>query len=122
MKHIAFTFDSLDDLFLAYRQRKQKGIVPFWCINHGLTISLYYHDPDGNVLEAQYDIFEENNKATEYMLSPAFEKNPIGVDLDPEHFIKRIERGEALSSLVERPDIGYRGLDSVPTVSIEVSA
>ncbi|CAN9176739.1 unnamed protein product [Alternaria alternata] len=28
LEHIAFTFDSLSDLLLSYRQRKSKGIMP----------------------------------------------------------------------------------------------
>jgi catechol-2,3-dioxygenase len=35
LEHIAFTFDTLHDLALAYLQRKENGIEPFWCINHG---------------------------------------------------------------------------------------
>ena len=46
--HIAFTFGSLQDLALAYLQRKENGILPYWCVNHGPTTSMYYKDPDGN--------------------------------------------------------------------------
>lgn len=113
-QHIAFTFDSLETLFLAYRQRKAKGMLPFWAVNHGLTISLYYNDPDGNILETQVDAFAENSAADEYMRSPAFAQNPIGVDFDPEDFIDRINKEEAMESLMRRPDIGPRGIDSVP--------
>lgn len=115
-QHIAFTFDSLDDLFLAYRQRKAKGILPFWCINHGVTISLYYKDPDGNVLETQFDAFTNSDDASAYMLSPAFATNPIGVDFDPEEFIERIKKGDSFAALTHRPDIGPRGLETVPDI------
>lgn len=37
LEHIAFSFESLDDLLLAYEQRKARDIVPIWCINHGPT-------------------------------------------------------------------------------------
>lgn len=40
--HIAFTFANLHDLLMAYRQRKVHGMVPYWCVNHGPTTSLYY--------------------------------------------------------------------------------
>ncbi|KEF60687.1 uncharacterized protein A1O9_02248 [Exophiala aquamarina CBS 119918] len=114
LEHIAFTFDSLEDLFLAYRQRKAKGMVPFWCVNHGLTISLYYADPDGNILETQVDVFTDNDEADKYMRSPAFAHNPIGVDIDPEEFIGRIVAGDSRETLLYRPDIGPRGVESVP--------
>jgi catechol-2,3-dioxygenase len=51
LEHISFTWDSLADLVTAYKVRKDKqGVEPVWCVNHGLTTSLYYKDPDGNLL------------------------------------------------------------------------
>ena len=79
---------------------------------------MYYYDPDGNVLETQYDIFTENGKANEYMCSAEFEENPIGADFDPEEFIQRMMDGESMDSLTRRPDVGPRGIESVPTVDI----
>jgi hypothetical protein len=97
-------------------------MLPFWCVHHGVTISIYYHDPDGNILETQYDVFPESEAADEFMRSPAFEENPIGADFDPEEFIARIQGGESLPSLTKRPDIGPRGIDSVPQPAIPASA
>ncbi len=55
--HFAFTFKNLHDLALAYRQRKEHGMKPYWCVNHGPTTSMYYEDPDGNVIETQVITF-----------------------------------------------------------------
>ncbi|OQV06991.1 hypothetical protein CLAIMM_11486 [Cladophialophora immunda] len=109
LHHIAFTFASLSDLLLSYRQRRAKGFLPAWCVNHGPTISIYYKDPDGNMLETQVDCFDTPAEATEYMMGKEFAENPIGVDFDPEDFIDRIRRGEPEASLKRRPDIGPRG-------------
>lgn len=110
LEHIAFSFDSLQDLLLAYRQRKQKGITPLWPVNHGPTTSIYYRDPDGNEIETQVDNFQDAEKATEFMKSKAFAENPIGVDFDPEDFIRRLENGEEAEKLQKRVEIGPRGL------------
>jgi len=110
LEHIAFTFPDLSSLLLAYRQRKARGILPVWCVNHGVTTSLYYHDPDGNMLETQVDNFDSAEDATQYMSSPAFSENPIGADFDPEELIQRIEAGEDDASLKKRADIGPRGI------------
>jgi catechol-2,3-dioxygenase len=40
LEHMAFAFDNLSDLCLAYRQRKARGIKPIWCVNHGPTTSM----------------------------------------------------------------------------------
>jgi catechol-2,3-dioxygenase len=92
LEHIAFSFDSLPDLLLAYRQRRVKGIMPLWSVNHGPTTSIYYRDPDGNEIETQVDNFEDAAKATEFMKSKAFAENPIGVDFVPEKFFKRFAK------------------------------
>lgn len=52
LEHIAFTFGSLTELLTAYRQRLElpEPIKPVWCVNHRITTSIYYKDPDGNLL------------------------------------------------------------------------
>lgn len=110
LEHVAFTFPDLSSLLLAYRQRKARGIEPAWCVNHGVTTSLYYYDPDGNMLETQVDNFATADEANEYMHSPAFAENPIGADFDPEELIERIKAGEDEASLKKRADVGPRGI------------
>src|SRR6185369_2448763 len=53
--HIAFSYGDLGDLLQTYRRLEAAGITPFWCINHGPTVSFYYKDPDGNKVELQVD-------------------------------------------------------------------
>jgi catechol-2,3-dioxygenase len=108
LQHIAFTFDNLQDLMLAYRSRKQHGILPSWSVNHGPTTSMYYRDPDGNAIETQVDNFENSEAATAFMSSPFFAQNPIGTDFDPEDLIKRLDSGEDDASIKKRIEIGDR--------------
>ncbi|PSS22723.1 hypothetical protein M430DRAFT_48362 [Amorphotheca resinae ATCC 22711] len=114
LEHIAFTFDSLETLCLAYRQRKAKGILPIWSVNHGPTTSIYYQDPDGNQIETQVDNFDTVAAADEFMASKEFAENPIGVDFDPEDLIKKLEQEQDQTLLKKRPNIGPRALDTVP--------
>ncbi|KAF8861993.1 Glyoxalase/Bleomycin resistance protein/Dihydroxybiphenyl dioxygenase [Acephala macrosclerotiorum] len=107
--HIAFTFNSLTDLALAYLQRKAHGIEPYWSVNHGPTTSVYYRDPDGNDLETQVDNMSMD-EANDFMMTPEFAENPIGVDFVPEDLIKRLESGESDESIKKRPKIGPRGI------------
>jgi catechol-2,3-dioxygenase len=108
MDHVAFAFETLDDLALTYRQRKEHGIVPSICVNHGPTTSMYYTDPDGNRIETQVDNFDNAEAANEFMASEAFSINPVGTDFDPEDLIKRLERGESHLSIKKRIEIGPR--------------
>lgn len=113
--HCAFTYDSLSDLLNNYIRLKEKGITPFWCINHGPTTSMYYRDPDGNQVELQVDNFDTVQLSTEFFYSPEFSENPIGVDFDPEDLLTRLNDGESEEQLKRRPNIGARGInDGVP--------
>jgi catechol 2,3-dioxygenase-like lactoylglutathione lyase family enzyme len=95
LEHIAFGYESLNDLALAYKQRKNQGFIPTWCVNHGPATSMYYTDPDGNHIECQVDNFDTVEDAVKFMDGKHFQENPIGVDFDPEVFVKRVESGES---------------------------
>lgn len=110
LEHIAFTFPTMADLLLAYRHRKAKGISPVWSVNHGPTTSIYYKDPDGNMLETQVDNFDTIEGANLFMASKLFAENPIGTDVDPEDLIIRLKNGESDADLKRRVEIGPREL------------
>lgn len=110
LEHFAFTFDSLNNLALAYRQRKGRGILPFWSINHGPTTSIYYRDPDGNQIETQVENFDEPQEADAFMRSKEFADNPVGTDFDPEDLVRRLQAGEEEKVIKKRIEIGVRGM------------
>ena len=115
LEHIAFTFESLPDLALAYLQRKRHDIMPFWTTNHGPTTSMYYKDPDGNILETQVENFTTKGEADGFVQSEAYKRNPIGVDFEVDDLIERLRSGEDHASIKRRPEIGPRSIDTVPT-------
>jgi catechol-2,3-dioxygenase len=91
--HVAYTYRSLSELFDNYVQLKEQGILPYWCIHHGITVSMYYGDPDGNQMEFQIDSYSSNEEANAFMCGPRFEANPIGVEYDPEEWLVRMKAG-----------------------------
>ena len=46
-----------DELTENYLRLKEIGINPHRCVNHGVTTSMYYHDPDNNQVELLVDNF-----------------------------------------------------------------
>lgn len=108
MHHVAFSFASLSDLVRAYRQRKAFGVLPMRCVNHGMTTSMYYVDPDGNQIETQVDNFESPEEAREFMQGGLFRENPLGTDFDPEELDGKIRSGVEDSVLKKIIDIGPR--------------
>jgi catechol 2,3-dioxygenase-like lactoylglutathione lyase family enzyme len=104
LEHLAFTYGSLGTLLANYRRLKRLGVEPYWTINHGPTISMYYRDPDGNKVETQYDVFATADEATDF-INKYYGENFMGIIFEPEHMAQRYEAGEALESLVKRPPL-----------------
>jgi len=100
--HVAFTYRSLRDLLHTYERLKSHGITPFWCINHGLSTSMYYRDPDGNEIELQVDNFPSMDDCKAWFASPSFAANPIGVQFDPEVLVQMFRNGVPESELVKQ--------------------
>ncbi len=100
--HVAYTYASLNDLLENYAQLKTQGIEPYWCVHHGITVSMYYADPDGNQMEFQVDCFDSNDEANAFMSGPHFAANPIGVEYDPDDWLARLRAGTPMSEFLAR--------------------
>src|SRR6202030_1495801 len=77
LDHLAYTYASLGDLVATYERLKAAGITPAVTINHGITTSMYYRDPDGGKVELQIDNYDNAQAMHDFMRSAQFEKNPI---------------------------------------------
>ena len=102
LHHVAFTFGSMGEFLDNYVRLRDCGIRPFFCVNHGPTTSMYYRDPDGNRIELQIDNFETAAEGQAWMSSEAFDKNPIGVEFDPDQLVKKFTSGIPVAELVKR--------------------
>lgn len=105
VEHFAFTYATLDDLFDQYERMKAKGVSPYWTINHGMTLSAYYRDPDGNQVETQVDSMNMD-EADAFMAGPLFAANPIGRDVDFDALIARYRAGEPVGSITDYATAG----------------
>ena len=103
--HVAYSYHNLGELLATYRRLKDHGILPHWPINHGVTTSMYYRDPDNNRVELQIDNFASAEECQAYFRSKAFADNPVGVTYDPEELCRRYEAGEPMSELLRIPPL-----------------
>lgn len=103
VNHVAYTYANVGDLLDNYERLKAVGIEPYWPVHHGMTLSLYYKDPDGNRMEFQVDTCSVE-EANAMMLSEAFVANPIGVDYDPDALLAKYKSGVPFELLAVQPE------------------
>src|SRR5205823_12630604 len=103
VNHVAYTYANLSNLLVTYERHNQMVVNPYWRIHHGITLSLYYQDPDGNRMEFQVDCgtVEEANA---YMRTDAFAANPAGVEIDVEDFLAKYRSGVPEQQLLLMPE------------------
>ena len=102
--HFAYTYNGIDDLQTTYLRLKDAGIEPFLPVNHGLTVSLYYNDPDGNAVELQVDAFDTPEACKAVFSSEAFNANPFGARYNPDVFFAAYQSGKAVSEAMQEAE------------------
>jgi len=103
LHHTAFEYANFDQWLDNYIRLRDEGIVPFLNLDHGMTVSMYYQDPEGNGVEIQVDAFGDWDKGREWMwASEEFGDNPIGVYFDPEKLVEARRAGLGFAEIHER--------------------
>jgi len=98
--HVAWEYGSLRDLLENYEILKAVGITPYWCVNHGISASLYYADPDGNQMEFAVDGFATKAECTDFFHTELMGRNPVGTEYDPDDWLARLRSGVPAAQLL----------------------
>jgi catechol-2,3-dioxygenase len=117
LHHTAFEYDSLENLMASYVRLRDVGTLPFFAMDHGMTMSIYYLDPDMNAVELQVDNFGSWDASQEWMrTAPEFHQNPLGVFFDPEEVVKALASGLTHAE-IHRKALGAEYLpDPIPNI------
>jgi len=119
MHHCAFEYGSFAELMSTYDRLRQSGVEPVFSLDHGMTMSLYYKDPDGNFVELQSDNFSDWKLSGEYMReSPQFAANPIGVFFDPARVYETFKSGTDFETLEKAVYAGAFLPDPIPNIGL----
>ena len=117
MHHSAFEYPSFEDLNASYVRLRAAGIEPAICLDHGMTLSYYYADPDGNHVELQCDAFGDWAAGREWMhSSEEFRANPIGVFVRPDLIANAAAQGEGFQEIHRRARAGEFAPDTAPDI------
>jgi catechol-2,3-dioxygenase len=119
MHHSAFEYATLGELLETYKRLAILGIRPHMTLDHGLTTSLYYVDPDGNSVELQVDNFGDWAKSSEWIRSsPDFAADPIGKFCDPGRLVEAFEGGMSPAEIHDRSFAGYYAPADTPDLRL----
>jgi catechol 2,3-dioxygenase len=119
MHHSAFEYASFGDLMQSFDRLRKEGVLPAFCLDHGLTISLYYRDPDGNFVELQSDNFSDWKLSSEWMrTSPDFARDPIGTFFDPARVYDAFTAGADLKALQKSIRAGGYVPAKIPDIGV----
>lgn len=98
LNHFSFEYPNLEELLETHARLVEAGIHPGECMNHGPTVSMYYHDPDNNMVELFYD-----NKYTEEQIVEWYGGGPSYVmgatPFDPAEMLKALRDGTPAAEL-----------------------
>lgn len=70
LNHAAFMMASLEDLKESYGRLKDKGVKIDRIVDHGLSLGIYFRDPDGNGLEVSYELPREQWPRQDEVFAP----------------------------------------------------
>ena len=70
LNHAALMVDSLDQLKDYYRRLKENDVRIHHISDHGLSLGIYFADPDGNGLEVSYELPREKWPRQDSVFAP----------------------------------------------------
>jgi catechol-2,3-dioxygenase len=110
MHHTAFEYDSFADLNATYLRLRDEDILPVMCLDHGVTFSYYYADPDGNQVELQVDCFGDWRASSDFIRdSDDFHRDPLGSLVDPERVAAAAAAGATFADIHRQARAGELG-------------
>ena len=100
LNHMQFKNRDLDTLMKRIELLRDAGIHPQRSSNHGPVLSFYFKDPDRNVVEFCINNFATAEEMMAFVRSERFQKNPSGLELDRDEFLRRYRSGEPPQQLL----------------------
>ncbi|MGW6174086.1 VOC family protein [Arthrobacter sp. NPDC055138] len=119
LHHTAFEYESFDQWLDNYARLRDQGILPAVNLHHGMTMSMYYIDPDGNGVEIQVDAWHDWAVSKEWMwASQEFSEDQMGPQFDPEQLLAARASGLDFDTIQKKAYAGeYTPADANPDVS-----
>lgn len=99
VNHVAFEYESLDDLLESWERLKGIGIEPIVTTCHGTHYAFYYKDPDQNTVELLADAFGDWEKSLAYVALDEYAADPMGPPVDPAKLLEARKQGASIEEV-----------------------
>ena len=99
LHHMQMHVGTMEALIGRFETLEAKGIRPERSMNHGMLMSHYYIDPDGNKLEFTVSNFDTLEGYRGYIASEDFRRNPSGYVIDPDELRQLYRAGMPMEQL-----------------------
>ena len=100
--HVGYGIATFTEFVESYERLMNAGIRPFLQLNHVFSMSLYYHDPDGNEVELCVDCFPTKQECEDFVRSERMAeiaKPPFGYPFDPSTLVAMSRAGASHQAL-----------------------
>jgi len=119
MHHTAFEYASFGDLMSSFARLRDLGIWPSFSLDHQMTFSIYYKDPEGNFVELQADGFGDWKQSGAFMnTSPDFASNPIGIFFDADRVYDAHRSGADFAAIKQAVRSGTLAPATIPNIGL----
>ncbi len=102
LDHISYRLNPIDRWFEFYHKAKERGLKPYWTINHGWITGMYYKDPDGNLVELFFEHWKNDDEYKKEISARGFPEEPVGTNMDIDILYQMYKNGEPLENLTKK--------------------
>ena len=102
LDHISYCLNPIDKWFDFYHKAKDRGLEPYWTINHGWITGMYYKDPDGNLVELFFEHWTNDEEYKNEISARGFPEEPVGTNMDIDILYQMYKNGESLKNLTKK--------------------
>ncbi len=102
LQHVAFEYETLDELLGTYARLKGLRILPVMCADQGVQMVIYYSDPDQNSVELNVNNYGNEWTATEHIRTA----QPNLAMFDPDKMVAARKEGASPWDLHQRTIAG----------------
>jgi catechol-2,3-dioxygenase len=119
MRHSAWEYTSFEELNDTYLRLRHEGILPAACIDHGASLSYYYADPDGNLVELQVDAFGDWEQSRRWMVEELINQEfLVGAAVDPDKIAQAHASGLSFAEIHANANAGEYSTGQLPDLHL----